>query len=108
MLRTLLVVSLNTLLLVPALAEHATAQKDAVKPPSTREAINVLIIDGQNNHDFVATTQSLRATLIAAERFRVDASMSPSKQAARSTCFFGMTERVRFPERLWHSSKRKG
>lgn len=73
----------RTCLAVSCLALSIAAQKEGAKEPF--EAIHVLIVDGQNNHDFVTTTQSLRATLIAARRFRVDVSMSPSRQAARST-----------------------
>lgn len=75
-----------SLVCVPLLLSiPGNAQDDNVRAPSPREAINVLIVDGQNNHDFVATTQSLRATLVAAGRFRVDTSTSPSKQATRAT-----------------------
>jgi type 1 glutamine amidotransferase len=79
MFRTSLVLSCLTLTF------PITAQDAKKKAAAPREAINVLIVDGQNNHDFVSTTQSLRASLVAVGLFRVDASMSPSRRASRST-----------------------
>jgi type 1 glutamine amidotransferase len=45
--------------------------------PARQEKIKLLIIDGQNNHDWVATTSALKASLAKAGRFEVDVSTSP-------------------------------
>jgi type 1 glutamine amidotransferase len=42
------------------------------------EPIKVLIIDGRNNHDWVRTTESCKATLEATGRFKVDVSTAPA------------------------------
>jgi hypothetical protein len=60
-------------LLVLASCAHAPAPRPA--------AIRVLIIDGQNNHDWARTTRSLRATLERAGRFAVAVSTTPPKAA---------------------------
>jgi len=43
--------------------------------------IRVVILDGQNNHDWKRTTESLRLTLAAAGRFAVTVSTTPPKGA---------------------------
>src|SRR5437762_4166964 len=43
--------------------------------------VRVLIIDGQNNHDWRRTTRSLRGTLLAAGRFSVAVSTTPDRGA---------------------------
>jgi uncharacterized protein len=48
----------------------------------TPRPVRVLIVDGQNNHDWQRTTQSLRATLTATKRFTVSVSTSPPKGQA--------------------------
>jgi len=45
--------------------------------------VRVLIIDGQNNHDWQKTTASTRATLLASGRFEVDVASSPADREAR-------------------------
>lgn len=45
--------------------------------------IKALIIDGQNNHDWRSTTDSLRATLQATGRFEVTVSTAPATQFPR-------------------------
>lgn len=45
---------------------------------SAAEPIKVLIIDGRNNHDWVRTTESCKATLEATGRFKVDVSTAPA------------------------------
>jgi glucose/arabinose dehydrogenase/mono/diheme cytochrome c family protein len=47
------------------------------KQPQTPEKIRVLIIDGRNNHDWISTTESLRATLNATGRFDVSVATAP-------------------------------
>jgi mono/diheme cytochrome c family protein/glucose/arabinose dehydrogenase len=41
------------------------------------DPVRVLIIDGRNNHDWISTTESLRATLHATGRFEVSVSTAP-------------------------------
>ena len=48
----------------------------AEKEPAQSQ-IRVLIIDGRNNHDWIGTTESLRATLNATGRFEVHVSTAP-------------------------------
>jgi len=43
--------------------------------------IRVLVLDGQNNHDWKGTSMSLRATLNACGRFEVSTSTSPPKKS---------------------------
>jgi len=45
---------------------------------SAADPIKVLIIDGRNNHDWVRTTESCKATLEATGRFKVDVSTAPA------------------------------
>jgi len=47
------------------------------------DQINVLIIDGVNNHDWESTTIANKATLERTGRFKIDVSTSPSKRAYR-------------------------
>lgn len=52
----------------------------ALLPCATNAAadrVRVLIVDGQNNHDWKATTDALRATLRATGRFAVEVSAAP-------------------------------
>jgi len=44
--------------------------------------LRVLIVDGQNNHDWRETTRATRATLLAAGRFDVDVTTTPKKKAS--------------------------
>ena len=62
---------------------HAAAKpkaKDKAKdmPP---KPLRALIVDGQNNHDWQRTTESLRLTLAATGRFTVTISTTPPKGA---------------------------
>ena len=41
------------------------------------EKIPVMIVDGQNNHDWVSTTDSLHATLQATKRFQIEIETAP-------------------------------
>lgn len=43
----------------------------------TSRTLRVLIIDGRNNHDWISTTESLRATLKATARFEVSVATAP-------------------------------
>lgn len=63
---------LLSLLLLPLPAAVAPRPQDAPAP------LRVLILDGQNNHDWRRTTAATRATLEACGRFEVDVSTSPS------------------------------
>jgi hypothetical protein len=63
--------------LLPALLLLACAHRPAAAPPPIR----VLLIDGQNNHDWRRTTESLRLTLAATGRFAVTISTTPPKGA---------------------------
>ena len=45
--------------------------------------IPVLIIDGQNNHDWVSTTDSLHATLKATKRFAVEVETAPQSKSIK-------------------------
>ena len=66
--------ALPLLLLLSARCGHAPP------PPTAATAtIPVLILDGQNNHDWRRTTSSLRETLLATGRFTVTVSTSPDK-----------------------------
>lgn len=61
---------MRTLLLFTGLALAAAAQP-----------LDVLIIDGVNNHDWQAATRAIQSTLVASGRFRVDVSTSPPREA---------------------------
>jgi hypothetical protein len=58
-------------LLLGACAHHA--------PRPAPPVVRVLILDGQNNHDWRRTTESLRATLLATGRFAVTVATTPDK-----------------------------
>ena len=45
------------------------------------DKIRVLIIDGQNNHDWIQTTRATRSTLVATGRFIVDVTTAPGPSA---------------------------
>ena len=47
------------------------------------ETIPVLIVDGQNNHDWQSTTDSLHATLRATNRFAVEVETAPQTQSIK-------------------------
>ena len=46
-------------------------------------SIPVLIVDGQNNHDWQSTTDSLHATLKATNRFAVDVETAPQTKSIK-------------------------
>ncbi len=50
---------------------------------SAAEPLKALIVDGQNNHDWKSTTPSMKATLEATGRFKVDVATSPAKGASK-------------------------
>lgn len=66
------------LLLLLAACAHRPAAPAPSAPPAP---VRVLIVDGQNNHDWPRTTASLRATLEAAGRFTVAVSTTPPRGA---------------------------
>ena len=45
--------------------------------------IPVLIVDGQNNHDWISTTDSLHATLEATQRFAVEIKTAPQAKSIK-------------------------
>jgi type 1 glutamine amidotransferase len=47
------------------------------------DRIPVLIVDGQNNHDWISTTDSLHATLHATDRFRVEIETAPQTKSIK-------------------------
>ena len=47
------------------------------------EKIPVLIVDGQNNHDWISTTDSLHATLQATNRFEVQIETAPQTKSIK-------------------------
>ena len=47
------------------------------------DKINVLIIDGQNNHKWAATTPEIKALMLKSGRFNVDVLTSPPKNAPK-------------------------
>lgn len=60
------------------LACSPTSSDDSDEP----ELVRVLILDGQNNHDWRKTTEATRATLLACGRFEVDVATSPADKGA--------------------------
>jgi hypothetical protein len=66
---------------VPRLLFIALLLACAHHPPATPLPIRVLIVDGQNNHDWQRTTESLRLTLAATGRFAITVTTSPPKGA---------------------------
>ena len=64
--------------LLLACAAFACAHRS---PPAPAPAIRVLILDGQNNHDWRRTTESLRLTLTETGRFAISISTTPEKGA---------------------------
>ena len=70
----------RSLLLSLVISSALPAQHDAdtLKPPQKR--IKALIVDGQNNHNWKATTPLLKATLEQSGRFAVDVATSPSSK----------------------------
>jgi type 1 glutamine amidotransferase len=47
------------------------------------EKVRVLIVDGQNNHDWAATTEATKASLAKAGLFTIDVSTSPKMSASK-------------------------
>jgi type 1 glutamine amidotransferase len=63
--------------LVAALAFASAAAVQAADAPAAAEKINVLIIDGQNGHDWKATTPAIKDLLEKTGRFTVTVLTSP-------------------------------
>jgi len=77
MLRTLIASALVPAVLVPlALA----CQDEAPAAPPAK--VKVLMLDGQNNHDWKKTTLATKATLLATGRFEVDVATTPVDRKA--------------------------
>lgn len=55
----------------------------AISEAGNSEKIKVLIVDGQNNHNWKAMTPPMRETLLATGRFAVDVVTSPEPKAAK-------------------------
>ncbi|MGK0220688.1 MAG: type 1 glutamine amidotransferase [Planctomycetota bacterium] len=51
-------------------------------PPTPPTLVRVLIIDGQNNHNWKLTTEATKATLLASGRFEVTVATSPADRDA--------------------------
>src|SRR3954470_12270721 len=64
---------------VPRLLAVLLVLACAHRPTAAPPLIRVLILDGQNNHDWQRTSESLRLTLAAAGRFAISISTSPPK-----------------------------
>ncbi len=78
------------------------------------DKIRVLLIDGQNNHNWVETSQSLRAILDRAELFEVTTASSPPAEANEGTWESWQLDFKRFDVvvsnyngRLWPASMQK-
>ncbi|MEE2712116.1 MAG: ThuA domain-containing protein [Planctomycetota bacterium] len=80
MLRT---ASILLLALLPLAAQVVIRSSGVTLESELRETIRVLIIDGQNNHGWAATTKALKATLEATGRFTVTVSTSPGKKGTK-------------------------
>jgi len=50
---------------------------------AAEQRLSVLIVDGRNNHDWVETTEALRATLKQAGRFDVSVTTAPERKTVR-------------------------
>ena len=48
-----------------------------------KEHIRVLIVDGQNNHDWQSTTDCLQATLKATNRFALEVETAPQSKSIK-------------------------
>lgn len=72
---------LALLLLFLSLLACRTAEPDV---PEGVERLRVLILDGQNNHDWALTTRATRATLEACGRFEVEVATSPADREDRA------------------------
>ena len=67
-----------------ALPFGACSSQDAEKTPEAPPAkLKVLMLDGQNNHDWRKTTVATKATLEACGRFTVDVATSPAGRDAQ-------------------------
>jgi type 1 glutamine amidotransferase len=64
------------------IASPCDAQSKTLAKPAA--VIQVLIIDGQNNHGWLPTSSALRAILAQSGVFRVDSTMSPERSAPRA------------------------
>jgi type 1 glutamine amidotransferase len=60
----------------------------AVQTASAQEKISVLIIDGQNNHNWKATTPVLKRILEESDRFTVEVATTPAQGAAGEMAAF--------------------
>ena len=78
MLRATAICALAALVLVP-LALACQDDGAAAAPPAK---VKVLILDGQNNHDWKKTTMETKATLLACGRFEVDVASTPADRGA--------------------------
>ena len=54
-----------------------------VQPATAADPLKALIVDGQNNHNWQATTPILKAALESSGRFTVDVATSPPHQPRR-------------------------
>lgn len=69
------------------------------------DKISVLILDGQNNHNWVATTPIMKASLEATGVFTVDVSTSPAKADPKGTADAEAAKKAAWPQ--WHPEFKK-
>jgi hypothetical protein len=62
-----------------AVATVGNASAQAGNSKTVREPLQVLIVDGQNNHAWQKTTPLLRAILLNSDRFTVEIVTSPKR-----------------------------
>lgn len=70
-------------LLAAACILVTTALRSPAAEKAPAEKINVLIIDGQNNHKWQVTTPALKAMLVKTGRFSVDVATTPGRRAPK-------------------------
>jgi type 1 glutamine amidotransferase len=66
------------------LAFLALFATSGASPARAADKLKMLIIDGQNNHDWKTMTPPMKASLEATERFTVDVATTPDAKAAKS------------------------
>lgn len=67
------------------LALTALAANAAARPAPAAETLRLLVIDGQNNHNWKAMTPAMKASLEATGRFTVDVATTPEGKASTAT-----------------------
>jgi type 1 glutamine amidotransferase len=75
--RTQFAIMLAIMILMSAISSLHAADKPKAKD-KPKEKLHALIVDGQNNHDWKATTPLLQKALESSGRFKVDVATAPS------------------------------